>query len=122
MSGAGAHPPRGRHLLLDLDGVGASLLADPEEIERLLRAAAEAAGATPIGASFHHFGAAAGVTGVVLLMESHLSIHTWPEHGFAALDIFMCGAARPELAADYIEARLGATGRRLRVLERGGGV
>lgn len=123
MSEASAHPPRGRHLLLDLEGVAATRLADPEGIEALLRAAAEAAGATPIGARFHHFGEASGVTGVVLLRESHISIHTWPEHGFAALDIFMCGSARPEAAAAYIEARLDAVGRRLRVLERGvGGV
>ncbi|UUZ57112.1 adenosylmethionine decarboxylase [Massilia sp. H-1] len=52
---------------------------------------------------FHSFGAAQGVTGVLLLAESHISIHTWPEFGFAAADIFMCGDARPALALDVIE-------------------
>jgi S-adenosylmethionine decarboxylase len=68
--------------------------------------AARAAGARVLSAHFHHFGAAAGVTGVVVLSESHISIHSWPEHRYAALDIFMCGAARPELALEHLRAQL----------------
>ncbi len=114
-----AHPPRGRHLLLDLSGVTASILSDADRIERLLRAAAELAGATPLGAQFHHFGEGAGVTGVVILQESHISIHTWPEHGFAALDIFMCGNARPEEAARHVVERIGPARHQQRIIERG---
>jgi len=99
---ASPHAP-GLHLLIDLQGcIG---LTDAAFLEEVLRGAAAAAEATVIGASFHHFGGG-GVTGVVLLAESHISIHTWPEHDFAALDIFMCGTARPDLARAHIEARL----------------
>lgn len=105
MSG-GAHLPRGLHLLADFHGVDAERLTDPLAIETLLREAARAAGATPVGSNFHPFGPGLGVTGVLLLQESHISIHTWPEHGFAAVDVFMCGSARPERAVAVIEAAL----------------
>ncbi len=55
-----------------------------------------------VDARFRHFGPGLGVTGVLLLKESHISIHTWPEYGFAAVDAFMCGAARPELAVEVM--------------------
>ncbi|GJG98088.1 adenosylmethionine decarboxylase [Cupriavidus pauculus] len=92
----------GRHLLLDMQGVAAPLLTDAEQIERVLRDAAHAAGATPVDARLHHFGPGLGVTGVLLLKESHISIHTWPEYGYAAVDIFMCGTSRPELGVDVL--------------------
>ena len=98
--------PRGRHLLVDFHGVAAGLLSDCTAIEALLRDAARAAGATPVGGEFHHFGPGLGVTGVLLLQESHISIHTWPEHGFAAVDVFMCGAAQPGQAVAVIETAL----------------
>ena len=88
----------GTHLLADLHGVAPQLLSDPQRIEALLMAAAKAAGATPLYSKFHHFGMDQGVTGVLLLQESHISIHTWPEFGFAAVDAFMCGDCRPDLA------------------------
>jgi S-adenosylmethionine decarboxylase len=75
-------------------------------IERVLREAADAAGATILATHFHAFPSAGGVTGMVLLAESHISIHTWPEHGFAAVDIFMCGAAKAETALEVIRAAL----------------
>lgn len=100
------HATPGRHLLADFRGMPADRLSDAQALERDLIAAAEAAGARVLSAHFHHFGEGAGVTGVVLLSESHISIHTWPEHAFAALDIFMCGAARPELALEHLRARL----------------
>lgn len=105
MSG-GAHLPRGLHLLADFHGVDAERLTDTLAIETLLREAARAAGAKPVGGNFHPFGPGLGVTGVLLLQESHISIHTWPEHGFAAVDVFMCGSARPERAVAVIEAAL----------------
>ncbi len=100
------HATPGRHVLADFRGVSADRLTDVQALERDLIAAAQAAGAHVLSAHFHHFGDGAGVTGVVLLSESHISIHTWPEHAFAALDIFMCGAARPELALEHLRARL----------------
>ena len=57
---------------------------------------------------FHTFGGEGGVTGVLLLAESHLSIHTWPEHGFAAIDIFLCGRLRPEAAKETLQHALKA--------------
>jgi S-adenosylmethionine decarboxylase len=83
----------GTHLLIDL--WGASNLADPDHIDRALRAAADAAGATILHGHFHHFSPNGGVSGVLVLAESHISIHTWPERDFAAIDIFMCGACNP---------------------------
>ena len=83
----------GMHLLVDL--WGASNLCDPKYIDRALREAAEAAGATILHGHFHHFSPNGGVSGVLVLAESHISIHTWPERDFAAIDIFMCGACDP---------------------------
>jgi S-adenosylmethionine decarboxylase len=79
----------GQHLLADL--YGCSHLADSDVVERALRAGAEAGGATLLHLHVHRFGEGQGVTGVALLAESHISIHTWPEHGFAAVDLFLCG-------------------------------
>ena len=86
----------GTHLLVDL--WGASSLNDPAAIDTALRAAAEASGATILHGHFHHFSPNGGVSGVVVLAESHISIHTWPERGFAAVDIFMCGECDPHLS------------------------
>ena len=105
---ASAHLPLGTHLLADLSGVAAAVLRDCPVLEALLRAAAIDAGAQVLHGHFHSFGVEAGVTGVLLLAESHISIHTWPEAGFAAVDIFMCGAARPQVALDIIATALQA--------------
>ncbi|CAB3918407.1 MAG: adenosylmethionine decarboxylase [Achromobacter pulmonis] len=113
------HATPGRHILADFHGVSASLLGDAQALERELLRAAEAAGARVLGTHFHHFGAGAGVTGVVMLSESHISVHSWPEHQFAALDIFMCGAARPELALECLRAALGPDSARVTTVERG---
>lgn len=83
----------GTHLLVDL--WGATNLCDPDHIDKALREAAEAAGATILHGHFHHFSPNGGVSGVLVLAESHISIHTWPERDFAAVDIFMCGACNP---------------------------
>ena len=88
----------GHHILVDLCDVDAATLCDGETLERLLCGAAVAAGARVLSSHFHSFGAGGGITGVVLLAESHISIHTWPEHRLAAADIFMCGAADGERA------------------------
>lgn len=116
---SGAHRPAGIHLLADLAGIDAALLADPDAIDALLREAALAAGARILHSHFHSFGTGMGVTGVLLLAESHISIHTWPEHGFAAADIFMCGAAQPQLALEVIEDALAPASRSLKTVARG---
>ncbi len=82
----------GRHLLIDL--YGGRNLNDPTRIEAALRDAAEEAGATVLTVSLHHF-SPEGVTGVAILAESHMSIHTWPDAGYAAIDVFMCGECDP---------------------------
>lgn len=91
MTGSSAIPPYdGRHLLADFHGC-TGRLDDTALVERALRDAVTAAGATILDLNLHHFGEGQGVTGVALLAESHLSIHTWPEHDYAALDLFLCG-------------------------------
>lgn len=86
----------GRHLLLDF--YDAARLTDRAGIEGALRAAAAACGATVLDLHLHEFGTGAGLTGLALLRESHISVHTWPEQSFAALDIFVCGACDAEAA------------------------
>lgn len=87
----------GMHLVADLHGC--RNLDDPVAIEAALRAAVNAAGATLIDIRLHHFGGHQGVTGVALLAESHMSIHTWPEHDLAAIDVFLCGPGQQVDAA-----------------------
>ena len=82
----------GTHLLIDL--YGAINLNNPQEIETVLRNCAIRCGATILHSHMHHFNPQ-GVSGVVVLAESHISIHTWPETGYVALDIFMCGSCNP---------------------------
>jgi S-adenosylmethionine decarboxylase len=112
------HQPAGIHVLADLSGIDAEKLCSCEALERLLRAAAEAAQARVLHSHFHGFGEGQGVTGVVLLAESHISIHTWPECGFAAADIFMCGSAQPELALAIIERALAPTSSQINTVRR----
>jgi S-adenosylmethionine decarboxylase len=83
----------GTHLLVEL--WGAVNLADVAGIENALLEGARKAGATVLHSYMHPFGEGMGVSGVVVLAESHISIHTWPERGYAAIDVFMCGAAEP---------------------------
>lgn len=91
----------GRHLLLELNGCNTKLLNDIKRVEEILVAGAKIAKATIIGTHFHQF-SPFGISGVVVIAESHLAIHTWPEHGYAAVDIFTCGETlSPEIAAQY---------------------
>ena len=94
-----ARPPFshvGTHALVDFWGVENHKLTDAIWVEATLREAAGAAKATVLSCTLHQFGGHQGLTGVLLLAESHLSIHTWPENGFAALDIYLCGTGQIE--------------------------
>ncbi|MGH7057237.1 MAG: adenosylmethionine decarboxylase [Acetobacteraceae bacterium] len=92
----------GAHLLLDL--WDAENLSDPKAIARALEDAANAAGASILHVHLHQFGPGGGVSGVLVLAESHISIHTWPERAFAAIDIFMCGACDPYRSVPVLKA------------------
>jgi S-adenosylmethionine decarboxylase len=92
------HHVIGQHLLADFHSCSQSTLINPIDIETTLKKAAQSAGATVISSYFHHFGEQLGVTGVLLLKESHMSIHTWPELNYCAIDIFMCGTAQIDAA------------------------
>ena len=91
----------GNHLLVEI--WGGSNLDDPKLIEEALCQGATDAGATILHAHFHHFSPYSGVSGVVVLAESHISIHTWPEKNYAAIDIFMCGECDPHNAIPSIK-------------------
>jgi S-adenosylmethionine decarboxylase len=92
----------GTHLLIDF--WGAENLTDLELMEETFRACVEACGATLLHIHMHHFTPNGGVSGVAVLAESHISVHTWPERGYAAFDIFMCGDAQPEKAIPLLKA------------------
>jgi S-adenosylmethionine decarboxylase len=86
----------GTHLLLDF--WGAHHLDDLALMEQTIRDSVQIAGASLLHIHLHHFTPNGGITGVAVLAESHLTVHTWPERGFAAFDIFMCGNAAPDKA------------------------
>ena len=84
----------GTHILVDL--WGASDLDDIEKMEFTMRKCILEAGATLLHIHLHHFTPNGGISGVAVLAESHISVHTWPERSYAAFDVFMCGDAKPE--------------------------
>ena len=92
----------GVHLLLDIYGSDPRKLDDPQYIRQVLHSAAQKARATVMKEEFHRF-EPCGVSGMLILAESHLSIHTWPREGIATLDMFMCGNADPHAALPIIE-------------------
>ena len=96
----------GRHLIVEL--WDAKNLDNLEIVDAMMREASEAAGATLLDVKLHHFGPNCGLSGVALLAESHISIHTWPERGYAAIDVFMCGACNPHDAVPAMKRALQA--------------
>jgi S-adenosylmethionine decarboxylase len=90
----------GSHVIVDL--YGASSLDDLQAIERCLQRCVEKAGGTLLHLYLHPFATNGGVSGVAVLAESHISIHTWPEHCYAAVDVFMCGKARPQICVEVM--------------------
>lgn len=109
----------GKHILADLHGVKPCALRDSAALENLLCRVAREAGARVLSSHFHSFGEGGGITGVVLLAESHISIHTWPECGLAAADIFMCGTTDAERALALLIERLSPGSWRIERASRG---
>lgn len=109
----------GKHLLLELKDCNRETLNDLQLLKKLMIEAAIEAGAHVMGDSFHRF-EPQGVSGVVVIAESHLFIHTWPEHGYAAVDIFTCGTAvKPRTAAQLVINKLEAKKHSILEIQRG---
>lgn len=94
---AAPHPPEtaritvlGHHRLLEFCGCDPAILDDAPHLERLLAEACREAGATVLQSLLHRF-SPQGVSGIVVISESHVAVHTWPEHAYAAIDLFTCG-------------------------------
>lgn len=109
----------GRHLLLELGDCNPETLNDVDFLRDCLCEAARRAGATVVGEAFHRF-SPHGVSGVVIISESHLSIHSWPEFGYAAADIFTCGnSTDPLKAAQFMIDKLGSRQPSVTEIKRG---
>ena len=109
----------GCHVLLELKDCNPVLLNDLTYIRQAMLTAAHDVGATVVGESFHRF-SPQGVTGILAIAESHISIHTWPEHGYAAADIFTCGASfSPMDAASRLAEQLESRDAEFKEIERG---
>jgi S-adenosylmethionine decarboxylase proenzyme len=118
---------QGLHLTADLRGCAPALppMREPDALRQLCLAAVAAAGLQAVGELFHRFPGAGGVTGVVLLAESHLAVHTWPELGGVTLDVYVCNlhgdnSARAEALLATLEAAFAATGAERHRVQRGG--
>jgi S-adenosylmethionine decarboxylase len=109
----------GTHLIIDL--VDADGLSDVDLIDAAMRECVEEAGATLLHIHLHPFApeGVSGVSGVAVLAESHISIHTWPERRYAALDVFMCGDAQPEKCVEVLRRHFNAGEVRVNELLRG---
>ena len=109
----------GTHVMLELKGCNPQLLDDLSYIKGVMISAADGVGAQILGESFHQF-YPQGVTGIVAIAESHLCIHTWPEYGYAAADIFTCGTSiKPQEAAQFIIEQLESQDPSIVELKRG---
>ena len=109
----------GSHLIVDF--WEAEGLDDAARIEQAMKDAVEAAGATLLHIHLHTFTPNGGISGVAVLAESHISVHTWPEKGYAAFDVFMCGDARPEACVPVLRDAFAAERVTVREILRGVG-
>src|SRR5260370_30537102 len=107
----------GRHAIVDVSGADGPL--DEAVVTSLLAELATACGATLLKTQTHHFGEGHGLTAIAVLAESHISLHEWPEHGFVAFDIFVCGSADPGPAVELIRARFPGATVAAQVIDRG---
>ena len=98
------HRPKGNHFLVELQGClsGIDKVEDHSELENCLKEIAKLSGATPLVFSHHSF-QPNGITGTLILSESHISIHTYPDFKTIFIDIFTCGSCKPEASLDYIK-------------------
>ena len=108
----------GRHLIAEFYGCEVVPLDDVELIRKHMLAAADVIGATVMGHTFHRY-VPHGVSGTVVIAESHLSIHTWPENGYVAVDIYTCGGLDPRPGFDYLGRVLCARSARFQEILRG---
>lgn len=108
----------GTHLVVDAWQAPAELLNNPEKIREALIEAIAAGKATLIDLCIHQF-SPQGVTATATLAESHIAIHTWPEHGYFAADLFFCGEGKPEVAMKVLQTALQAQKVQMRQIERG---
>jgi len=109
----------GYHIIADFYGCEPSILDNVKLIRRVLREAVSNANMKPVGEVFKKF-QPYGVTGIIALEESHISIHTWPEHGFASVDIFTCGEkSKPHVALELIKLVLKPSKVKVKEMERG---
>ncbi len=97
----------GKHLLIDV--FGGRRLGDLKFVESTLKRCVEAAGATLLHVHLHNTAPSGGVTGVAVLAESHISVHSWPEAGYGAFDVFMSGDARPEACVEVLREAFAAS-------------
>ncbi|MFO7965275.1 MAG: adenosylmethionine decarboxylase [Desulfobacterales bacterium] len=110
----------GIHLIIEL--WNARHLTSPSRIREILIQAIERCGATLLSIDLHIFSPNGGVSGVAVLQESHLSIHTWPEYHYAAIDIFVCGTINPRLALDVLEKGFSPESIQVKEIKRGIGI
>ena len=109
----------GNHVLIEMRDCNPTLLNDLNYIRQAMLTAASDVGATVVGESFHRF-SPQGVTGILAIAESHISIHTWPEYGYAAADIFTCGSTfAPMAAANRLAEQLESRDAEFKEIERG---
>jgi len=113
------HESIGHHYIVEASGCDPDIISDVGKVQRILVRAAELAGATVWAVSFSKF-PPQGVSGVVVISESHVSIHTWPEYGYGAIDIYTCGShVDPEKAIEYAVEAFKASSSHITEITRG---
>ncbi len=109
----------GRHVIAELSNCDSKILDNLELLEECVNEAVRLSGATIVRSVFHRY-SPQGVSGVVVIAESHLSLHTWPEYSYAAVDFFACGqSVDPYKAFDYIVHKLGSRSTQVSEIKRG---
>lgn len=113
------HDPIGHHYIVEASGCDPKVISSVEKVQQILVKAAEISGATVWSVSFSKF-PPSGVSGVVVISESHISTHTWPEYAYGALDFYTCGdSVDPEKGLFYAVAAFGASSSHITEITRG---